>query len=738
MKLLLVSPPFLVPSAPPLGIASLVAALREARPNHDVAVEDWNLDFFRRWMLSNPAHLCTAHPDHLLGMVCPALLTDDGQGEALWRTLSTLPSGPAGADAYMTACREMDAWYGAMATFVRAIVEPWIEGRRDLPDGVLDGLFGGALTRLSADPPDLLGLSVLTEQQLPLALAAARAAKERCGVPVALGGAMMAHLEPAEVLATCPYVDYVFWGEGEQTVVDFVDAWQDAAALERVAGLGHRDADGGPCCHPDPPAPSLASLPSPDFSGFTLSEYLTPEPVLPMLTSRGCYWGKCTFCSHTRPYAPGVRIRSAERVADEMAGYVERYGVRNFLLVDEAIAPKTLDGLSVELRERSLDVRFGAEGVRVEESFDAARLTAAYASGLRWVYVGVESASAKILDRIDKGIDPGRVERFIEACLQAGITPELSFIVGIPGTTSEDLDVEADFLRRHAVDSGSFVLLAGSPLARDPAAHGLRVEGREVLYRSGGAVLHAPRFRFTTSVGLSPMQADLELQAALGPHRRRMRPHLGEVHAVLLADTDYFTSEERPPEPAPPEHRALSVLEKDPHQDTAWAIHAAGCLEAQGALSEAWDVLARCGADDPSGAVTLHRMGLLVAAGQPEEALALATPAALGSDAGPAIHNQLARACALLGNSPGVIEHGREAHRAAYEPQGLQWLLAQAYEEQGDLQAATTAYQAAEEEDPRTPDIDEAAARCFRALKKNRRARQLEERASRKRREGRA
>lgn len=48
----------------------------------------------------------------------------------------------------------------------------------------------------------------------------------------------------------------------------------------------------------------------PDFSGYPLDQYISPMTVLPYLTSRGCYWGKCEFCCHYRPFDKYKNLKS--------------------------------------------------------------------------------------------------------------------------------------------------------------------------------------------------------------------------------------------------------------------------------------------------------------------------------------------------------------------------------------------------------------------------------------------
>ncbi|MFQ5575922.1 MAG: B12-binding domain-containing radical SAM protein, partial [Anaerolineae bacterium] len=482
MKLLLAFPPFHTPASPPFGLACLKGALAASRPETTVRTVDWNLAFFRRWLKGDMPHLCRHHPTRLLGTVCPSLIAESGIGQTILRDLTRLPATPDEQNRTMQAAQHLDDFFNRLAGFYHDLLFPVVEGRARLSPQAEEALFGAELAQVAAEQPDVVGFSILSEQNLLYALALGKVIKRRFKIPIALGGAMMSHLEPVELLQAFPWLDYVFFGEAEKNLLDFIDAWPDRR-FDRVFGLAYRQRGKINECCKAPPL-NLADLPAPDFSDFPLHDYIVPEPVLPIITCRGCYWGKCTFCSHTRPYGPVVRVRRPEQVVDEMALQMERTGARRFLFVDEAISPKMMRRLSEEILARGLELQFGAEGVRVEEAFDDALLRLAHRAGLRWVYVGIESSTQRLLNLMDKGIRIETVERFIARCREVGIVPQLSFIIGLPGTTPEELKNEVAFLKRYPVDSSSFVLLLGSPMQERPDDFGIRIEDRQALYQT--------------------------------------------------------------------------------------------------------------------------------------------------------------------------------------------------------------------------------------------------------------
>ena len=720
MKLLLAFTPFHTPASPPFGLACLKGALAAAQPETQVLIRDWNLAFFRRWLGGEMPDLCALHPTQLLGTVCPSLITQDGLGERLLADLTQLPTTLEAQTRYMQAARILDDLYTRLSHFYHDILFPVAEGRQKLSRKTADLLFGAELAEVAAEKPDVAGFSVLTEHNLQYALALGQVVKQRFGIPIALGGAMMSHLGPAELLTAYPWLDYVFFGEAEESLAQFVAAGLDGD-LSEIRGLAYRE--GKQVRVAARPSPlNLSHLPNPDFSDYPLHDYIVPKPVLPIIASRGCYWGKCAFCSHTRPYGPHVRVRKPEQVIDEMAAQIEKYSARRFLFVDEAISPRMMRRLSQDILDRGLDVQFGMEGVRVEEAFDEDLLRLAHRAGLRWIYVGIESANQRLLDLIEKGITIERVEKLIATCRQVGVVPQLSFIVGLPSTTEAELQAEIAFLKRHPMDSSSFVLMLGSPMEEQREQFGIRVEGRQVLYRTPHGAVHAPRFNFTVEDGLSPVTADAIVEAA-APYPR-MRPHLGEVHATLLADTGFFASEERPPAPMSAAEIALQTLSQQRaagEVNGRWFLHMLGCLEDQNRREEAFMIaqagLAAHGQEqNVRQALQLHLAVALNAQNRPGDVVNL-----VGGNGRllPALHGERARAWFALGKPAKALRDLRQMQKAGHEIRWMHYIQGLCYAQANRCQDALAAFDQAEERDWLEPEINAAKADCLEKLNRS-------------------
>ncbi len=103
----------------------------------------------------------------------------------------------------------------------------------------------------------------------------------------------------------------------------------------------------------------IGNLPLPDFSDLPLDRYLAPQLALPLLTARGCYFGKCAFCNVGYGEAESFSQLRAEQLADQMMALHKQYGVQHIFFADEAITPRNLKNLSPMLKALGTPLHWG-------------------------------------------------------------------------------------------------------------------------------------------------------------------------------------------------------------------------------------------------------------------------------------------------------------------------------------------------------------------------------------------
>ena len=464
--LLLIHPPAARAAEPPLGTAVLLSHLRRGGATAEAI--DANLE----------AHLYLLDGDRLAAAAGPAPTTALHRAmKNVPRALSFLRSLEAGRSfpRYTTAVRHLnialsayrgesgnERWtlgdyvHGDLSEFSSLDLSRVASGKAGT---VFSGYFRDALLpRVDRMRPRGVAISVNYRHQVLPAFELAGLLRRRLpGVPVYGGGGMFTSWRGSlrgMGLAFLPF-DRVGFGPGERAL----------AAVAEGASTG-----GGPFFEDGETVEFL-----PDFGFGPLREYLSPEPVLPVAATRGCYWRRCRFCPEAVAPIHPYRATDAGRFPAFLRGLSDRYGVRRFHLTDNAIPVAVLrsmaDGGSV-LRGLSWHGFARFERELLEPEF-ASSLAAA---GCTMLQLGLESGSQRLLDRMGKGTRVADASAILSNLSRAGIAAYVYVMLGAPGETETDAERTRSFLAEHAGEIG-FLNLSILNLPREASWPGIE-EGR--------------------------------------------------------------------------------------------------------------------------------------------------------------------------------------------------------------------------------------------------------------------
>ena len=238
---------------------------------------------------------------------------------------------------------------------------------------------------------------------------------------------------------------------------------------------------------------------TPDYSGLLLDQYISAiEVINPMhslwsdgrwnkLTmAHGCYWGKCTFCDISLDYIKNYEPLTAGIIVDRMEELIAANGERGFHFVDEAAPPSLMKALAIEIIKRKLVVSWWAN-VRFEKSFTRDLCILLRASGCIAVSGGLEVASDRLLELIQKGITVAQVARVSRNLSEAGIMVHAYLMYGFPTQTVQEtidsLEMVRQMFEKGVLQSAFwhlFTMTAHSPVGLDPAAYKVKKQTEEI------------------------------------------------------------------------------------------------------------------------------------------------------------------------------------------------------------------------------------------------------------------
>lgn len=262
-------------------------------------------------------------------------------------------------------------------------------------------------------------------------------------------------------------VDYIVMGEPEESIRCLLRALVDGGSMENVAGIGYRNGRGEARVNPPRSLLDVNELPIPDRTMLSGSraDYFNPVvkrmPYTTMQTSRGCP-GKCTFCTSPVFYGNRYRLRSADKVLEELREVV-RLGYREVFFRDETFTVdrrRILDICEAMLTE-GIDLTWIANG-RVD-MIDRERMTSMKRAGCHLLKFGVESGDDDMLKSYKKGVTCEQTEAAFRLAREVGLATHAHIILGGPGETPDTIEKTIRFAKKIRATTASFGIVTPYP-----------------------------------------------------------------------------------------------------------------------------------------------------------------------------------------------------------------------------------------------------------------------------------
>ena len=297
---------------------------------------------------------------------------------------------------------------------------------------------------------------------------------------------------PKETMRSYPALDYVFVGEPDLTLRDFLDHLENNldkrskeiqeiftkhdptykpaideegnVQMSLIKGLVWRNGDEIRLNFPRPFISDLNDMPIPMHELLPLQEYRMPlikGPFTFIVTSRGCPAG-CTYCIKHVSYQYSARLRSPELLIEEM-WQLKRLGIHNIHMYADlfTVNREQVVELCKLMIKEEINIRWTCNS-RVDY-VDEEMLKLMGRAGCWLISWGIESGNEQILRHARKGAYPDKAERALRWAKNAGIKNWGYFIIGLPGETEETIRDTIDFAKKLPLDIALFHVAAPYP-----------------------------------------------------------------------------------------------------------------------------------------------------------------------------------------------------------------------------------------------------------------------------------
>lgn len=363
---------------------------------------------------------------------------------------------------------EPPVWSGLMATFIRTrgfsvrILDANAENLS--PEEVAD--------QIASIAPVLTSVVVYghqpsaSTQVMPGAGAVCNALKERAPwLKRLLVGGHVAALPERSLREE--HADFVAGGEGLDTMLDLLQALGSGRPdYSKVRGLWYWDGGSVKATSPGPLVKDLdRDMPGMAWDLLPMEKYrahnwhcfgdLQRQPYAAFYTTLGCPY-HCSFCCIQAPFKRGeqvlgykesvnsYRFWSPESVIEQIDKIVNEYGVRNIKIADEmfVLNHRHVNRICDLIIERGYDLNIWAYA-RVDSVKDD-MIEKLKRAGFNWLAFGIEAATERVRDDVDKGFGQDKIFTTIEKVRAAEINVGANYIFGLPEDDMESMQATLD------------------------------------------------------------------------------------------------------------------------------------------------------------------------------------------------------------------------------------------------------------------------------------------------------
>jgi radical SAM superfamily enzyme YgiQ (UPF0313 family) len=300
---------------------------------------------------------------------------------------------------------------------------------------------GFVARKLEGESFDVFGFGTICSTY-PLTIRIAREVKRGHPEATIVLGGPQASVVDVQTLRAFEFVDYVVRGEAENTFPELLRALGGGGRLDPIPGITFRRR--GDVVR-NPNAPVIADLDELPLPAYHLYPELKDCRYVPLELGRGCPFA-CTFCSTNDFFRRRFRLKSPERVIEQMSTIQRLYGIREFDLVHDMF---TVDRKRVVAFCEALlacGERFVWGCSARTDCVDEELIALMARAGCRSIFFGIETGSARLQRVIDKNLDLAEAARMIRSADSHRIQTTVSLITGFPEETMEDLGETLDFL----------------------------------------------------------------------------------------------------------------------------------------------------------------------------------------------------------------------------------------------------------------------------------------------------
>lgn len=265
-------------------------------------------------------------------------------------------------------------------------------------------------------------------------------------------------------------------------------------------------------------APKLVDADEPGSPLFLTSKRLTELPLparhlvdvdsyhysidghraISVIAQLGCPYG-CGFCAgRDSPFLRKIRTRTTASILHELVALHTEYGFTGFMFYDDELnVNKNMIELMNEICgvQKALSTEWRLRGFVKSELFTEQQADAMYRAGFRWLLVGFESGSDRILKNINKRASREENTRCIEIARRHGLKVKALMSIGHPGENWKTVEDTKQWLLETKPNDFDITII--TPYPGSPYYDYARFDGGSWVYETNGDHLFQVEIDYT-------------------------------------------------------------------------------------------------------------------------------------------------------------------------------------------------------------------------------------------------
>lgn len=272
---------------------------------------------------------------------------------------------------------------------------------------------------------------------------------------VIIGGPMATTMP--QPLSANSDLDFIVVGEGENTIIELLDAIRNNGDVGKVKGVFLGRNRGGFFTGNRKRIPILKIWP--DYESFAVQKYVDfleeSKRCWEISSSRGC-WNRCAFCKIT--FGKTITSYKPKDIIDHLFEFLKKYSINRFSFVDDNFlnSSKNVKEFVAMLNDLPVQFKWRAQGRA--DNLSPELLELMMSAGFYDIAFGLESGSQDMLNRYKKNLDLSKATENLLR-LRDIIPFRANFIIGGPGENWETIKMTEQLVRKLRLKYATFTYM---------------------------------------------------------------------------------------------------------------------------------------------------------------------------------------------------------------------------------------------------------------------------------------